>query len=879
MAAATVFERESSFAFNAGMDVATRTQAFHALRGQPCAEWIRWLLALDDQVVLNKDGSLLCVFELTGLDLDSTTNNQVNQARGQIMYALEQLQELGATVWWQVRRRKTTDYPSAPFPDAVSQHVDDVLHKAFLSNTQYVNRHHVVLCIAPQSQGMRLMNMLRRSQETAPGVMGGLRALWASVTNAIKGDNEFPYADTFEIAEALEQFHKVAAQFAAAMSSVGLRALRAEELGGFLELASSPTSALDCAEPLPEEAYLDTTVARSEIDNDFRDVLKFSWNGRDVWAKTYSFDISRRQTLSLDMLDSLMAAPFEFTLSHVFELLPRGAGERTVAELERYHANRRYPLKSYVLAAFKGGEMDGAPVNQARQDQADEAQALKNQVSIGQIGMGRYYGVVMVQSDNPRELIEAGAKCEELLQSQRVRPVHERLHKMSSFASTVPGSQHEVALWKKLTTQNFVDLCPVRTLQAGNRFNNYLTEQLQHPCAALLALPTRHRTPFYFTGYEGDLGHGMMIGPAGTGKTSFVNLCWTMFRKYPNARVIGFDKDYSMRPPMLLQTGKYLDLTPENQAAAGVRARMNPIRAMLEGQGVRHLPFVVDWLELLIQQRGYKATPQDRLDLEQVVRATLEQGERDPSHLRLLSIVAQLDLTKPMAQALQPWTQGHVNGAYFDNEEDNLDIDRLVAIENGAILASDELSAPYMFYTFYKIQSMLRDTKDKEGQVSPTFIYVPEMWFFLRNETFRNKFFDFLVTLRKLNGVVWLDTQSPDQLVQSNIYSALRDNIATTVFTPNRKALTASLGGLYRSEFLLSDEELQYIASGTPKRDYFIKQGGLSRRITLDLPPSVMACLRSDKRAQVLLDKHISASTAVTASNWQKSYLEELNHG
>jgi hypothetical protein len=149
-------------------------------------------------------------------------------------------------------------------------------------------------------------------------------------------------------------------------------------------------------------------------------------------------------------------------------------------------------------------------------------------------------------------------------------------------------------------------------------------------------------------------------------------------------------------------------------------------------------------------------------------------------------------------------------------------------VSNGSILENEALAAPYMYYLFYRIQSQLRAQKEQNGTVSPTFIYVPEMWYFIRNEMFQGKFFEFLVTLRKLLGVVWLDTQSPDQLVASKIYSALRDNIATTVFTPNRKALTSSLGTLYRDEFLLSQEELQAIADGTRKRDYFIKQGGLA---------------------------------------------------
>lgn len=874
--------RAEGFSFSAHADMAQRTRQFHHMRGQPCAEWARWLVPLDDQVVLNKDGSLLACFDMVGLDIDSSTASDFNEARTQLVYALEQLQEEGVTLWWQVRRQKTTRYPTTEFPEPVSQLVDDLMHAAFLKDVHYVNRTSIALIQAPPGGGIRMMHNLRRAQESAlstmDGVWGMFRALVNGLRGAVTGDTDFPFQNSAEIEEANQSFHKMVDQFAASLGKLNVRPLRGNALGGFLELASSPTSSLESSESLPsQDVFLDSTVPRSEIDNDYRDYLKFAWNDRVKWAKTYTLDLSKRESVSLDMLDALMAAPFEFTLSHVFQLLPRAKAERAVEGLNRYHTNRRYPVRSYLAAALKGGDMSDAPINEARQEAANEAQSLMSRLSMGQEGAGYYYGTVMVLGDTPAETDTASSRCEQILQSARLRPVHERLHKFSSFASTVPGSQGEVALWDKITTVNFVDLCPVRTLFKGEEVNDYLTSQLGVECPALLTLPTSYRIPYYFTGYVGDLGHAAMVGPSGSGKTTFVNLCWTEFRKYAGARVFAFDRDYSTRPSILLQGGNYIDFSPQAKALGkgAISRRMNPLRALLGGEDAgMHLQYCVKWVELLARQRGYVPTPRDSVDIEAKLRATMEIGAKSPDQLRLGSLVVQLDQTQPLAQALVPWTQGHVYGKYFDNQEDGFNLSTLTGIEMGGILEDEDLAVPFMSYAFYRIKSVLREMKEKQGTAAPTFIYVPEARYFLKNEMFKSELEDWLATVRKLNGVVWLDTQSPDSLVQSSIYSGLRDNIATTIFTPNRKAKSGSLSNLYTTEFMLTDEELTAIANGMSKRDYFIKQSGISRKVSLLLDAHLMACLRSDKKAQALLDRLYDEEDP----EWIATYLQELSH-
>jgi len=191
-----------SFRFKPEMSIAQRTKA--EAEGRSSAEFIRWLLPLDDRIVLNKDGSLLACFDFSGMDLDSTSNAEINQVRSQLLYAIEQLQEESLVIGWQVRRRVTKRYPSAEFPDPVSQRIDDAQRASFLSDVQFINRHSVTLSMYPAASTTRMMAKLQRIQENSGGVWQSAKALLSSLQSSVTGEAEFSYESDEEITIVLQ---------------------------------------------------------------------------------------------------------------------------------------------------------------------------------------------------------------------------------------------------------------------------------------------------------------------------------------------------------------------------------------------------------------------------------------------------------------------------------------------------------------------------------------------------------------------------------------------------------------------------------------------------------------------------------------------------
>lgn len=855
--------------FEPQQDVAERTALFQELEGAPLAEVITWLVPLNDHVMLNKDGSMLAALELSGLDRDSTSETQMNALREQLVYTMRRLGNEAPVIGWHVRRRRTTVFPKGQFPDPVSQRINDVMEQDFIARVQYRNQHVLTFSLNAQGNTARLLNQIAREQERGTGLKGVIRAIFCAAKSLV-GKQAFPYESPAEIEPDLERFEKALEAFISGAQGLGLRLLKGSELGGFLRRCTSPVVDLDHRCPLPGAAYFaDEVLPAGSVDNSYSDVLLFDHNGQRKYAQTLSLDLRLLdRQLDMTILDALMGADCEFTMCHTFVAFHKRQAQAEARSMESYHAARKFSWKQVLVAAVGRGELDESQSRRSRQAWAQEAEAVKEDVEEGKVVLGHYYGVVMPQAQDLDALAEASRICLDVLNAAQLNPRLEGLHKFSSFASTIPGSHAQVARWQRIEQENFLDFCPARTVGDGALVNHDLTEKLGQRCEALIAFTTAARTVYYYTGYVGALGHTLLLGPSRTGKTVVGILEWTQFRKYPGARVLIFDKDYSCRPAVYLQGGHYIDFTPEKKTGH----RLSPIAALLKGGDLTHIAFVASWIEMLPQARGYQPTAKDREAIERAVRATALAGAKDASLLRLGQIVARLPADTELAQALNMWVGNAAYARYFDNDTDDFDVDQLVGVEMGSVLSDPELAGPLMAYAFYRVGAALRRLGAADKPV-PTLIYIPECWFFLANPVFSAKLEDWLATLAKLGARVVFDTQTPEKLKQSPAFAVFRDNVPITIMTPNDKADRGSLRELYLNEFGLSDEDLPFIANGVPKRDYFLIQGGIKRRIRFALPPELVAYVRSDTLAQTTLQHFIDTGLP---EGWQQEYLQRL---
>ncbi|CAM2187845.1 type IV secretion system protein TrbE [Paraburkholderia sacchari] len=844
------------------------------------AELVPWLFRFGDSLIVNKDSALMATYGFSGPDADALSTSHILELMDNLLTSLRDMARCPITMWWTVHRRRSAQYLSAPMPDPVSQQVDDARRETFKQAANYTNRHFLTFTLAPE------VGIDRFAGKLTHGMTHDGLSVVDSLIQAVRGtfSDQYLFAYTAsELTAVVETFEHILFGFVAGNPRLDCQRLSGDWLGAFLHACGSPASDHLQAVPVPDIPALDVAMCDTEV-RPGHDYLHFYAGGRQRFG--IAAGVPARRDFWPDRvlptsLDGLLKVSGEVTISHCFRLTSPSAAMRFINSVRRYHEGRRLDTRSLLAATLRGGDLSGARQNQARSAAADEANRRAGKVEMAEELYGYYNLSVLSYSPvfetgpfDDRHTAEAAwtqavathKAVEEALRAAQFTPVRETLHALSAFATTIPGMWRECSRWSFIDTEALVRLLPLRGVSDGHRVNAHLTKETGVRCPALAAFPTEFGTPYWFTGFLGDVGHMLVCGRTGFGKTIFMLLCATLFRKYPNAWLYGFDKDLSMRIPTILQGGRYMQFDSEaSDVHPDELARINPLMLLADR---RHLEFLVEWIVLLMQQRGtYRVTASDRRELQTALAATRSRGDRRLWRLR--TVHASLP-AGPLADELALWVGHAVHAHYFDNVVDSFGDARWVSMATDRILANPVIARPFLSYVTYRIQDSLEQRRTN-GVIGPTVVMLPEIWNLLDDESFARQIGNWIVTMRKKLGCVWMDAQSPEQVSSSAIWPQIRDNVLVRVFVPVEN-FTPSAKTAYQRDFGLSDGQIRTIQKLVAKRDYFIaEQGGASRRISVPLDPRTIAILRSEMSAQIMFDRHLHSGLP----DWRDRYLEE----
>ena len=144
----------------------------------------------------------------------------------------------------------------------------------------------------------------------------------------------------------------------------------------------------------------------------------------------------------------------------------------------------------------------------------------------------------------------------------------------------------------------------------------------------------------------------------------------------------------------------------------------------------------------------------------------------------------------------------------------------------------------------------------------------------LQNPRFEAIIENWLRVLRKKNAVLWFATQSLSELAGSEISAAIINSIPTKIFLPNEEVRSDLNYDLYTRSFGLNDAQVEQIQRGVRKRNYLMYQGSISRMVWAQFDPTILACLRSDGRAQKVFQHWFERRDQ--DAQWKRRYIEEI---
>jgi type IV secretion/conjugal transfer VirB4 family ATPase len=335
----------------------------------------------------------------------------------------------------------------------------------------------------------------------------------------------------------------------------------------------------------------------------------------------------------------------------------------------------------------------------------------------------------------------------------------------------------------------------------------------------LIVTRTAGSTPFRLVTHVGDVGHTLVVGPTGAGKSVLLAMLAMQFPRYPGSRVFAFDKGRSLRAAILGLGGEHYDLGQSEGIA------FQPL-AHIDRDDER--AWAAEWVAGLLTHEGVETDP----DIKQAVWSALLNLASAPLEQRTLTGLSVLLQSNRLRQALQPYTLAGPYGRLLDSDRERIGDGVVQCFEMEELMHARSVVLPVLTYLFHKLESRF------DG--APTLLVIDEAWVFLDDPAFASRLREWLKTLRRRNVSVIFATQSLSDIERSSIAPAVIESCPSRIFLPSAQALEPQLRRIYES-FGLAERQIELIARATPRRDYYYQSRLGSRLFDLDLGPLALA--------------------------------------
>ena len=807
---------------------------------------IPWLMPLNDQIVLCKDGSLMAIFEYAPPDPDGQSPEASDGDADAAERGLMPMRREDVMLWFIARRRKDHSYPSGTFDNQTAQEVDDYYRESYKTKTHYGHKYYMAVLLSPEKRSGKMIDAFLYNMEQQRGVV---RSVGRAVKSSI-GFSAMEIAETARLEEQRLELETLISYFTASLP-VKMRRVTGNTLWGLLNSFAS-ASVDEHPVSLPESGVLlDGYLGEDTIDVE-RDHLLFEGHTTRKYVAALSIKNEPEafpEETKPGMMDKIYAVDAEWTYCMALKMTSLLQARGVVQKFARFYRNTRKSVMTMLGETVSGSE--SAKINYDADVHEKDANAAMADFSSNPVAA--YANItVLIQADSPKELERDVQRMTESIHENQFMTIRERMHLLSSWAGTLPGQWAIPVRWVFLTGGPIADMLPLHGIYQGAPSNAYLTKQRGSYHSALAVMDTAQRTTFNFNFHVGDLGHTLLLGPSRSGKSVWVNFLLSQFHRYPNSRIIVFDKDRSCWITTHMHDGKYMGVNEPGGIC------MNPVKN-LDSKSDTDWNWFKQFADQLLSVRDGPLTAEELTELGNAV----ERCRAIPDHLRTLSTLKDCfsgEHAGTLKGRLAPWIGNGVWSNFFNGTDDSIEFSRFTTLSVDDILDFKDAARAFLLYLFHRIEKSL------DG--APTIIYLEEAWFALEDPVFSQKLKEWLKRLAKKNVIVVMATQSALDAADSTAFASILDNVPTLVFLPNKKA--NAFRKLYKDAFQLEDHQIDLLSKITQKMDYFVVQSGVPKLINCRFSTEVLARLRSDEAAQELFKHWMESGNP----DWKAHYVE-----
>jgi type IV secretion system protein VirB4 len=333
------------------------------------------------------------------------------------------------------------------------------------------------------------------------------------------------------------------------------------------------------------------------------------------------------------------------------------------------------------------------------------------------------------------------------------------------------------------------------------------------------------------------VGHTLVVGPTGAGKSVLLALMALQFRRYAGSQVFAFDFGGSIRAASLAMGGDWHDLGGGLTEGDEFSVSLQPLARIHD---TYERAWAADWIVAILMREGIAITP----EVKEHLWTALTSLASAPVEERTITGLCVLLQSNDLKQALRPYCVGGPYGRLLDAESEHLGSADVQAFEVEGLIGTGAAPA-VLAYLFHRIGDRL------DGR--PTILIIDEGWLALDDEGFAGQLREWLKTLRKKNASVIFATQSLSDIDNSPIAPAIIESCPTRLLLPNERAIEPQITAIYR-RFGLNDRQIEILSRATPKRDYYCQSRRGNRLFELGLSEVGLAlCAASSKSDQTLI--------------------------
>lgn len=509
--------------------------------------------------------------------------------------------------------------------------------------------------------------------------------------------------------------------------------------------------------------------------------------------------------------------PCSFTWVTRYEALSAANARQAVRRRQRF-----WRQGSADLLANIGGESAGTR-DLYGDMMAESLEAVAARVSRGVEGHGHYVSLFLVQGANREAIAPSLSLLQAAADDGHYGLREERLNAVPALLSALPGHPAGNARRAVLRAQAMADLMPVRSIWRGSP--TCPSPRLPADTPALLEARARTGEHFSLNLHEGDVGHTLMFGPTGSGKSVLLARIVAAWLRYPDAQVIFFDRQRSIAHACAALGGTFLE--PGIPGSSGI--------APFAHLGRLGASWGLSWLSALVELGlERRPTPEEAAELRRAVESL--EGIKRPK----LRNVWEFVQSRPLRQVLEPWVKGSSAGMFDGDDADvgaALQAAPLTAFEThtlfGATPAVTMLSVDYIFAE-----------TDLRFDGRPTLVVLDEAWSFFTHPLWIERIRSWLKEGRKRNVAVLMATQSvADASRRTDLTADLLESCPTRLYLANPEAGTREMRPHYEA-LSLGPAQIELIARITPKREiYLVQATGGKRVISLPMGPAALSIL------------------------------------